>query len=580
MANDESNAGPQEQFPDLYKLLGLSPLESDIAKIQRAVTEMQRKADASQKTDIKLAQRAAKVVALCKKNLLDVERKPIYDRAWTKSFGAVSTPEPVPGPVHGPVHGPTPVRTAEAKAPELEWDLDELEAYLPAEDPRSAFDLGGFLRYSASQPESNPLADYEKLQSFLGGTATATIAAPESISASVLMPEYGVERERQYDDREPALDNDAFIKPKPPSLPQRVPPGGFAKQIRKKRNRAVLLSVGGVFGSLALVGGAFTVWLNSNKPATKDATELAQATRPEKVKKDLPNDLNAPNVPAVPQGSGLPKVAGLGGETAPDMTAEKPVEKPVENSVPMQAAPAMSPATMPPETTPATTPPTTTPDTTPATPPTTSTTTPPPTTTEPTPPATPAPTADPVLTDAEKSKWSKTMKELLKTLGNQDFAAAKKQLAESEALARTQLQKDQYKRIATVATLSEEYHGFLVDAINGLGAAETFKIGGSSEAAFIEGNDVGVVLKIRGKIQTFKLTELQIGVANGLVDLKMDTAHPKSLARKAAFVLVHPKTNDLALKRAREQMAEAAGSGAVDADMATVFDEDYSLKKG
>ena len=64
-----------------------------------------------------------------------------------------------------------------------------------------------------------------------------------------------------------------------------------------------------------------------------------------------------------------------------------------------------------------------------------------------------------------------------------------------------------------------------------------------------------------------------------LVDLKMDIEHPASLACKAAFTLVHPKTNALALKSAREQMAAAAVAGAVEADMPTIFDEDYSLKK-
>jgi hypothetical protein len=81
-----------------------------------------------------------------------------------------------------------------------------------------------------------------------------------------------------------------------------------------------------------------------------------------------------------------------------------------------------------------------------------------------------------------------------------------------------------------------------------------------------------------GKNQTFKLTELKIGIANAIVDMKMDTAHPTSLARKAAFALVHPKTNDAALNQARKQMAEAVGSGAVEVDMNAVFDEDYSLK--
>lgn len=171
------------------------------------------------------------------------------------------------------------------------------------------------------------------------------------------------------------------------------------------------------------------------------------------------------------------------------------------------------------------------------------------------------------------------MKEVLKTLGMQDFKAAKEQLTAAESLAKTQLQRDQLKRLTSVAKLTEEFHGFLVDAINGLGAAETFKVGRSLEASFVEGSAKAISVKIRGNVQTFALTELQIGLAMGLVDLKMDTEHPNSLARKAAFTLVHPKTNALALKAAREQMAAAAAAGAVDADMRTVFDEDYSLKK-
>lgn len=170
------------------------------------------------------------------------------------------------------------------------------------------------------------------------------------------------------------------------------------------------------------------------------------------------------------------------------------------------------------------------------------------------------------------------MKETLKTLGAQNFKLAKEQLTASENSAKTQLQKEQLKRLATVAKLVEEYHGFLVDAVASLGPAETFKIGGSSEASFVEGNETAVSLKIRGRASTFAFTELQIGVANGLVDLKMDIEHPSSLARKAAFALVHPKTNGLALKAAREQILVAAAAGAVETDMPNVFDEDYSLK--
>ncbi|MDX1925674.1 MAG: hypothetical protein SFV81_04110 [Pirellulaceae bacterium] len=554
MANDESNGGQsQEQLPDLYKLLGIKPLESDPAKIQRALLEMKRKAEAAQKSDAKLAQRAARIVALGKKNLLEADRKSNYDRAWTKTFGSTTAPKAA-----------VEKAAAEPQQPELEWDLEELESYLPAEDPRSAFDLGGFLRYSASLPDSNPSADYDKLQSFLGGTATATMAAPESISATALMPEY----DPQYNERTATEVNRPFVAPNP--SPPRIPPGGYAKQIQRKRNRAMLLSVGGVVGSFALVAGAYFFWANSTKSSTKQPEQLAQAAKPEKAKPSV-KEPDSPTAPAIPQGSGLPKVTGLDGSPAPstmgldvvNMGAEKPAENTAAMPTPAPNESAAAPTTPAPTTEP-TTPPTTPTPSDPA---------------PPTPDPTPAPAPDPVLTDADKAKWSKGMKELLKTLGNQDFVNAKKQLTDLEPLAVTQLQKDQYKRISTLARLTEEYYGFLTDAIRGLGATETFKIGGSSEAAFIDGNETAVSLRIRGKNQTFKLTELQIGVAHGLVDLKMDVAHPSSLARKAAFVLVHPKTNDLALKRAREQMAEAAGAGAVEADMTAIFDEDYSLKK-
>ena len=551
-----SDDNAQEQVPDLYRLLGLTPLEADPAKIQRALLAMQKKVETAQKSDVKLAQRAAKVVALGKKNLLEAERKLAYDRTWAKAFGSAE-----PTIIAQPQSVMSPEPAAEAKTPELEWDLDELESYLPAEDPRSPFDLGGFLRNSSSPPESNPIADYEKLQSFLGGAATAVLVAPESISAAALMPEYAEARTAEQD--ESLLEE--FVAPKKYVSAQRVPPGGIAKHIRRKRIRAMLLSIGGIAGVLALAFG-IAFFLLSRKPGPKaDGQQLAQAT-PDKSQTKLNNanrNADALAESVVVQGSGLPKVAGLDGQSG--LTPN-----PMESMFPENAT------TPPAEPMPA--PPVTMPDPPPATTP--MVTDPAPPTPEPIPKPTPEPpAADPTLTDAEKLTWSKSMKEVLKMLGMQDFKAAKVQLTAAESLAKTQLQREQHKRLTSVAKLTEEFHGFLVDAIAGLGAAETFKVGRSLEASFVEGNATAISVKIRGNVQTFALTELQIGLAMGLVDLKMDIEHPASLACKAAFTLVHPKTNALALKSAREQMAAAAVAGAVEADMPTIFDEDYSLKK-
>ena len=543
-----SDDNAQEQVPDLYRLLGLTPLEADPAKIQRALLAMQKKVETAQKSDVKLAQRAAKVVALGKKNLLEAERKLAYDRTWAKAFGSAE-----PTIIAQPQSVMSPEPAAEAKTPELEWDLDELESYLPAEDPRSPFDLGGFLRYSSSLPESNPTADYEKLQSLLGGAATATISAPESISAAVLLPEYA---EVDYKSQQEDL-REYFVAPKKSVAPLRIPPGGIAKHIRRKRSRAMWLSIGGIAGVLAVAFGIAFFLLSKPREPKTDSAQLAQLT-PDKNKPKLnnarPNAEVSTETVSV-QGSGLPKVAGFDGQSGPKPNMREGMVP--ENATMQPAEPRPAPVTTP-DAPPATAPPATAPVPVPT----------------PDPPA-----ADATLTDAEKSTWSKSMKEVLKTLGMQDFKAAKVQLTAAESLAKTQLQRDQLKRLTSVAKLTEEFHGFLVDAINGLGAAETFKVGRSLEASFVEGSAKAVSVKIRGNVQTFALTELQIGLAMGLVDLKMDTEHPNSLARKAAFTLVHPKTNALALKAAREQMATAAAAGAVDADMRTVFDEDYSLKK-
>lgn len=561
MSNAGSNIGQsQEQLPDLYRLLGLTPLETDATKIQRALLAMQKKAESAQKTDIKFAQRATKVIALGKKNLLEPVRKAAYDRAWNKTFASETLTAPEIRPQNAADSSDV------GNTPEVEWDLQELESYLPAEDPRIAFDLGGFLRYSASQPESNPIADYDKLQSFLGGgSATATIAPPRSISAAALMPEY---------DRQSYIAPEQCGAPEPPVIRQQLPHGGFARQIRRKRTRAVLMSVGGVVVGLTIVSGAAVFWAINNGPKPADqlahSDKPAKSTKPHVEKLNAPDDVIAPAIPTLTQGSGLPKVAGLDGVVPTTATSEMPTANPntMEPSAPVPADPNPNPS--PP--TPAPTVPSTEPMPS-ATPPESA----PGSSTEPVPGTTPEPAPDPILTASEKSAWSKAMKELVKTLGNQDFAAAKKQLAESEALARTQLQRDQLRRMATVAQLTEEYHDFVIDAIADLGPSETIKIGSSLEASFVEGNDTAVTFKIRGRLQTSKLTELQVGVSNAIVDLKMDIAHPKSMARKAAFALVHPKTNDAALKRAREQMTEAAGAGAVEADMVTIFDEDYSL---
>ncbi len=575
MATSESSSSAEansSELPDLYRLLGLAPLEIDARKIEQALDLVRKKALAAKETDSKLALRATKIFSLGQKHLLDAQRKTAYDLAWKKSYGdGAATVANVSRPVE------TMVTTAEPAAPELTWDMSELENVLPAEDPRAAFDLAAFLQFSECLPESNPEADYDRLQGFLGGTttSTATLAAPEAVSALTLLPELSQPKDktlstskREARSETPATPATAVRIAPPTTLPKNA--GSLAQQMRKKRSQSFLLSVVGMLFGVGLILGITLYLIRDNEGQTGNES-LAIA---EQVIAPKSANLGS-GTPAIPKGSGLPKVTRLD-VTGLDATG---LDNPVV-AVPGMAADNapqmnsnMSPDSVPvaPPNEPPPTPVESNTQPAPAVP------TPEPMVPEPTPTPTPEPPVDPVLSDEEKSEWQKAMKGVRELLGRQEFAKAQEQLAESEKAAKTAMQRQQHKRLITTARLVSEFHQSLVSAVTGMGAGETFTIGKSTPAAFVEGSATEVAIRLSGQNRTYKLTELPIGLAYGLADLRMDTAHQSSLARKAAFALVHPKSNALATKEAREMMAKAAAAGVVDADLPEVFDDDYAL---
>ncbi len=527
MANSEpsSQDAKPNDLPDLYRLLGIPPLEAEASKIEQALEVVRRKALAAKESDPKLAQRASRIFALGQKNLLDAERKAAYDRAWVKSFGNPTKTVPIAANVEAPV-------AVAVAASELTWDMRELESYLPEEDPRAPFDFAGFLEYSENLPETNVVADYERLQVFLGGVVTSTVeaAAPESVSAvSLLANSAPVESSTTTGGGSHLTEQ--FAAPANPRVPQRrngraaaASSASLAKQMRQKRSRSFLLSVVGMMVGVGVVLGATLYLLRKNDAQDPNQqTLLAQGGTPTPA---LSKGM-APVQPAVPRGSGLPRVSGLGDGDMAAMPADPNMSMTAANPPPEPAAMQPQPQPEPPATEmPAPEPPATEMAA-----------------TEPMTPAEPAMAADPALTDDEKAEWQKSMTAIRELLGNQEYDNAKQQLDASEKLAKTSVQRSQLKRLNTVWQLTSEYHNALVSAVAGLGAGESFVIGKSASASFIEGSATEIAIRFNGQNRTYKFTELPMGLANGLVDLKMDTENAKSLARKAAFALVHPKSS-------------------------------------
>lgn len=512
--------GQGETIPDLYKLLALEPLESDHAKLERALLGLQK--GLAKARDQKQIQRINRLIALTTKNLLDPQRKKIYDKAWVKVFGDAQL---VPAAA---------VEHASSVA-EVTWDLGELEAHLPVEDPRAAFDLGRFLQIGVGSSNSTPEGDFDKLWSLLGGPAAAVateLQKPSSAGGAVnnaAQPSITTAPSQLAPANVPPKSNSEVKYSGPKAVKSHL--GGVsasvvARQLRRQRSRSTWMAVCGMFTAVGVVFGV-AYWLVNQKGngASASRQTAALTTQP------------PPSAPAVanppPIESGLPKVPGaetLNLTPAEDASAQPPVVTAAESpAMPVVVAPNNEP------------------------------------------------TPEPVLSDAERQAWAQDMRRVRNHLRDQEFEPAKSLLSQVGSTAKSSLQKEQFQRLALLAELVQEFTQYLRQAIGEMQSGQTITVGNSPMAAFVEADGDQVTFRLSGKNMSFKLSELPVGLAYGVADLKMDTAHPRSLARKAAFAAVHPTIKSIGIEAAKQFWSQAAAEQAVPPGMEKVFDENYEL---
>ncbi len=183
------------------------------------------------------------------------------------------------------------------------------------------------------------------------------------------------------------------------------------------------------------------------------------------------------------------------------------------------------------------------------------------------------PTPDIVLSADEQAAWQVTMVEIRDAMGQQDFSLASQLLRAAETQVKTAQQRSQHSRLNALKQLTEDFHSALIQAIQGLSPGASFNVK-STVVAFVDGSEEQIIIRVEGgRSQTHALVDIPPGLAFGLVDLSMDIASPNSLARKAAFSIVHPKRNQLVLNQAEKWMAEAIAAGAIPQDMTEIFSD-------
>lgn len=533
----------KQNLVDLYKLLELEPLEKDPSKIHAALKKLVRIAKES--SDTQVAKRAAKILELGKQNLLDPERKAIYDQKWKAAQSALSSPG----------SKSTDVEEARPTIEEFEdWDWSELDEILPHDDYAAEFDLAAFLEHAATLPAHNLQADYNKLEMLLGGTPQGEVAeqSPQASGPSVSAQNAASQPSSvistatspQVTQAVPASKSAAKGSQLSHSPTNGSSSKSLSKKMRKKRDRSLLLTSAGLLASVAAILALIFALVNFNDEDTPEvANNPSQPQSPAEPLQIQPQ--NPP--PQQPRRSGLsvpnlPANLNLEQPTPPPADAP-PQEQPTENTAPTQQ-PSMQPnvESAKPKPQPV--------------------------------PSKPKPQPDPQLTDAEKAEWRERLAAIAAHLSRQEYSATAPKFTDARAAAKTSVQKRELARLETVSTLAEECQQALVQAVTGMSVGESFNVG-SRPVSFVEGTPEKIIVRISGRNATYPLTELPVGLFEGLVDLTLDIENESALARRAAFVLFHPKNNDISLKKARERMQAAEDAGRVPKGTTAIFDAEY-----
>lgn len=580
------------RLPNLYQLLGVDPLEADRGKVITAIQKAQARLTAADQQPLNSDERARlqKVIALAEKYLLDTQRKAAYDHEWQSVYRAARSSVQVAARAAAPAAESARARAADlasakrSVATVTTWDTSHLAKLLPQGDPHAAFDMAAFLRGTESR---DPAAESD-LRTLVG------LLSGESDDGRPVQNAQSSDLQHGFTNSEPldvASRNIGVVLPARGASPSAL--AGHAERMRKKKQRAVAAG-----GSLLLVavGGVLLLGVYLyNQPLQRQssAEALASAAKPTPRPSGLPQVNLAPMTKAegdrktAPTGSGLPQ-PGSGAPaleiqtapldpinalpTSPQPTSAQP------NSPQPTSAPAMaeSPAGTAPN-------PTATSATTSA-PPSAETTTAPATSSEPsttpgsTEPATSAANTDVKLTREDKEVWQKGMTEAKEAIASWQFDRADKRLVELKEKAKTALQREQLERLQTVSGFVKEFRKAMIDAIAGLGAAETFKIGSSTIASFVEGDETKITVRVSGDRRSYALKDVPVNMGVALANLKLDSAQASAVARRGAYILMHPKNSGM-LKQGKQMLQEAAAAGAISQELAHFYEDDYSLSQ-
>lgn len=161
-------------------------------------------------------------------------------------------------------------------------------------------------------------------------------------------------------------------------------------------------------------------------------------------------------------------------------------------------------------------------------------------------------------------------------LGKQDFTAADEQLRRAESLADSPKHRAAVARLAEIADYVKQFREAVAAAVQGMQAAETFKVSSGTEVAFVEGFPDMVTLRVLGRNSTYPFRDLPPALALAIAERKLPARNPTSAAVKGAYLAVHKQRDNRAEEKAKTFWEEAEAGGLKTAHLMPFFTDNYA----
>jgi len=157
---------------------------------------------------------------------------------------------------------------------------------------------------------------------------------------------------------------------------------------------------------------------------------------------------------------------------------------------------------------------------------------------------------------ADFERATNAARQALRTL---DFARGRQYLAQAQAAARLPEQRAQVADLQLLAAYAAGFADAVHRAATTLPAATEVEVGTDMVVSIVETGPKHIVVRVAGRNRRYAVEQLPVGLAAALGDHALGR-EPDALARKAAYLLLHPETDEPGSAKALEWLRGAAQS--------------------